>query len=643
MRILRGQSNLEVSSKGFAIFAIGLILATFCGGAIRTMLRLDRVQEFIVGSVQKQFPSAKVEIQKTKVLLSRSGFPAIAVQLEDVDWRITDCRQAPIVFSAKEIVLPVDLWASLGWQLKLSTVEIRSGHLTLGIRDESKCETVAKTAETTNSNTKPDVNLNPSVVTSHRLPKRPDWSSVAQHVDGLEIQSLVITHEGRGAYKGLVRSLRLDLRSGMKLSGDFEFEHVGGTGFQHRLSLSADSTEDDIERLNWRIQSAFKEGSIELNGEYRWDSGEAQVNSSFRQIPMRELSVELQDAGLIKQQIDLKSTWLSCSWGWNLNAAQPVLTPIHIHSCQLEGAYGEANWQDVQFLPGLPLVPIAPFEISIRRAQIHALLEALNVKVLPVVVAKWGEWNGTVKVTSDSIWVLDGQLDNLEVNFSSQSVRGKQLIRGLQHHVERDSKGLAASISAMEIVGGEFDGDVAVQLNLENRGPLRLDIRKLKLSPEIESLLIGGVLEGFAIKGQGIFHKGIETWDGESVARRLVGKGWELEGIRLRHFFQNEHLNTDVKISALSIDDKWPFIGPLVKSNINDRKWRDFTAHLEVSNRGGTISKGRAVAQPNGIQWRTEGGWLRDGDFSAQLTRKAKGQEGRALRVRFGNGRLSIN
>src|ERR1051326_8861721 len=81
MRILRGQSNLEVSSTGFALFVVGLVLATFVGGAVKTALSSDRVHQFIVSELKSRFPKQDIQIGATEVLLSRGFWPGFGLRV----------------------------------------------------------------------------------------------------------------------------------------------------------------------------------------------------------------------------------------------------------------------------------------------------------------------------------------------------------------------------------------------------------------------------------------------------------------------------------------------------------------------------------------------------------------------------------
>lgn len=135
MRILRSQSNIEVSYKGFAWFVVGLILATFLGGAIRTILSSDRVQARITSELKNRFPRHEFNIGHTEVLLSRGLWPGLALRLTDVVFKQDVCGKLSFVLDVPQMVLPVDLWRLLQGQPRLGIVDIESGSARLDYRD----------------------------------------------------------------------------------------------------------------------------------------------------------------------------------------------------------------------------------------------------------------------------------------------------------------------------------------------------------------------------------------------------------------------------------------------------------------------------------------------------------------------------
>src|SRR5438045_1827397 len=109
MRILRGQSNLEVSSTGFALFVVGIVPATFLGGAVRTTLSSERVHAWIVGELKNRFPKQDIQIGATEVLLSRGFWPGFGLRVNGLAVKQDVCGKLSFNLNLPQAVFPLDL------------------------------------------------------------------------------------------------------------------------------------------------------------------------------------------------------------------------------------------------------------------------------------------------------------------------------------------------------------------------------------------------------------------------------------------------------------------------------------------------------------------------------------------------------
>src|SRR5690606_13507257 len=132
--------------------------------------------------------------------------------------------------------------------------------------------------------------------------------------------------------------------------------------------------------------------------------------------------------------------------------------------CKIEGAYGGIPLEEAVFYPFEQSPSKVPAEFRIKGLKPQPLVEALNRKVLPTVIAKLGSWSGHVRCMNKNVWSVDGLLESMEVVFSNQSVRGKQLIRKIRTKVEKVEGLIAARLDQVQIVNGEFDGALEFQL-----------------------------------------------------------------------------------------------------------------------------------------------------------------------------------
>ena len=134
MRILRGKSDLEVSSQGFAWFVVGLVLATFIGGAVRTILSSDQVHKRIVSELKARFPKHEFTLGKTEVLLSSGLWPGLGLRVQNLSFKQETCDKLSFTLEVPEAILPVDMLSLRKRKVRLGRVELSKGRIHLNYR-----------------------------------------------------------------------------------------------------------------------------------------------------------------------------------------------------------------------------------------------------------------------------------------------------------------------------------------------------------------------------------------------------------------------------------------------------------------------------------------------------------------------------
>ncbi len=118
---------------------LGLICATFFGGAARTMLRSERVHDRIVNELKSRFPKHEFDIGQTEILLARGIWPGFALRLRNVVFKQDVCGKLSFTLTLPETVLPLDFLGLRKGQIRLNDVEITGGEIHLDYRP---CEIV---------------------------------------------------------------------------------------------------------------------------------------------------------------------------------------------------------------------------------------------------------------------------------------------------------------------------------------------------------------------------------------------------------------------------------------------------------------------------------------------------------------------
>lgn len=614
LRILRGKSNLEVSSKGFAWFVVGLVLASFIGGAVRTILSSNQVHSRIVSELRGRFPHHQFEIGQTEVLLSRGFWPGLGLRIRNLTFRQDVCGKLSFLLEVPEAVLPIDLLSLRKGKVRLGHVELTNGKIHFDYRP---CEDEGRVASDLESG-------NPA-------PKKPmistgslDWRKVNDHLDAIELTDFTLTYERNATWKILIHRMRLDLSDDLSAHGLLDVQKSLPFGaLSHIVDLEAQGDENV---LQWGVHSEFKEGLINLKGSLDFNNGAAMVQANARQLPLKDVMSELFQMGLVERDVVLKTTWLSCGVKWEGPLSKPSEAPLVAKDCKIEGGYGRVDLDNAEFWMDAKVPLKTAAKVRVTKLQVQPMLEALGRQVLPAVLARPGVWTGTLSYLNPVSWDLDGHLENVEVVFSHRSVRGKQLLEKLRTRVQKIGNKIEAKMDELIIHGGDFKG--LLQFNLQDdwrNGQFVAAVEKLRFSPNIQNLLVGGTLGNLKLSGQGGLQAGeLAHWDGQFELDEVSGAGWRSEGINIRSRFTPGVFHLDGRVTKIVVGPDWSSYAQVKRvypQAAGDVRWRDLSAKVDIQSNSGLISSAVAIfeGQP-AIPWKLKGNWVRDGQFNAVLS-----------------------
>ena len=432
MRILRRRSNLEVSSKGFALFVAGLLVATFLGGAVRTVLSSARVHQRIVRELKDRFPKNQIEIGQIEVLLSRGIWPGLGLRVRDLTVGQDRCGKLSFLIQVPNAVLPLNLLSLRTGRVRLSELEIPGGRIDL---DFHACPKSGEDEAATPS-------LRQTVQERGIRPPRLDWSDVAEALDGVALSDFEVNFKRTPQWKLKVQSARVRFGRELRVNAALDVQRSLPFGtLSHPVTVTSASRAGEIE---WQVNSELKEGRLRWTGRWNLADNTATAQAQLTQVPLKELAAEMFQVGALSRELKFKSAWLSCGAQWAGPLAAPFESPIELNACHVEGGYGRAQLEHAEFFAERDKPFPKPAEIRVQRAQLQGLAEAAGAKVLPGVIARPGTWSGGVIVSSADDWTALGRLEDLEIAFSNQSVHGKQVISGVDVRARREGDQIAA-------------------------------------------------------------------------------------------------------------------------------------------------------------------------------------------------------
>lgn len=638
MRILRRRSNLEVSAKGFALFVAGLVVSTFVGGALRTALNSERVHQRIVHELKGRFPKNEIDVARIEVLLSRGVWPALGLRVHDLVVKQEVCGKLSFDLRVPETVMPVSFWSLRKGEVRLGRIEIPGGRLDLDYHGCPKAGADGVTSTTVSS-------LRETVRERGIRPPRLEWETIARALDGVDLARVEVAFKRAPQWKLRIEKARarfgkkLDVTAALDLQRSLPF----GT-LSHLVGVTAASDGGDID---WTLTSELKEGRLRFTGRWTLEENKAEARAVVTQIPLKELATELHQTGLVAREYKFKSAWLTCSADWAGRLIEPFASPVTLSGCHLEGGYGNASLERAEiFADRAP--PLAhPAKIEFQHANVAALAEAFGTRVLPAVLARAGTITGSANVSGAREWNAGGKLAGVEIFFSNQSVRGKQVIESVDVDVRRRDDAITGSLDNFELREGRAEGRVSGGYDLAaSAGRFAVAFSELAFAPAVQAVMLGGQAAPFEVSGNGqLAESRLVSWAGRLTSTSLAGEGWRAERLEATtSLTPPKPFELHAHVDSVTVDTQWRHFAALLAAippAAEAYSWRDVGARLFVRGDGGSISNLRATGLA-GSTWSLDGSWLRDGDANAHL-KVGVGPRARGFRVHGDRGGLTLD
>jgi hypothetical protein len=612
---------------------LGLVCATFFGGAVRTLLRSDRLHDRIVTELKDRFPKHEFQIGRTEVLLSRGLWPSFGLRLHGLVFKQDVCGKLSFVLNLPEAVLPLDVLGLRKGRLRLRDVEIDGGELRL---DYHACPPPAEPSVGPAAADRPG---SAATITPPKL----EWDELARLLNGFEIKNFAITYEKNPTWKLHVKTAYIALSDEMSAQAAVEVQKslpFGALTHPVDLELRADRN-----TVQWSFTAGLKEGSARFLGSVDAATQMARATVDLRQMPIRDFMSEMFQMGFMEHDLKLKGAWLSCDLRWEGSLQNYSATPVQVRDCRVEGGYGRAELNQAEFWLNTDEYFREPARVRLLQLQMQPVTEALNRKLLPAVISHLGLWSGQVEVQNRSTWNFDGQLENAEIIFANQSLRGKQVVEKLHTRAVSKNGAIRVHIDDVTLREGQFKGFMEGELVGDGRsGAFQVQVDALSLAPSIQRLLIGGNLAPLTVHGKGVLSEGeLNEWSGVSTCVDVQGEGWRARAIQLHSVYRAGTVTIDGDAKSVVVNGSWslyPQLRPVLNELPADVVWRSIGARVEIQKTGGTL-QALTASQEGGAVWKSKGSWVRDGEFNGTLTVN-HGRRAQNFSLRGERGQLTV-
>jgi hypothetical protein len=346
-------------------------------------------------------------------------------------------------------------------------------------------------------------------------------------------------------------------------------------------------------------------------------SFDTEIRGDFRRVPLSAVTKVLQ------ADVDFRYLWANCELSAQAPLSKILHTNLSMGNCQVDGPYGEILVKDV----AASLSRLKRMRLEINQLILDQVLLNRRSLALSGVFANYGVLSAKWQLNEQGDWTGEGWLDSSEFLFSQNNLRDIQKVKKLPFAISSENHDWQVKIGPLELVDGEFEGDVTVQQTKDGVIAGRIAIHKLSLNPKIYQLILNSQPADLRVYGK--FSKGESdplSWSGIVATEQLHSDYYDLKNLKVKA--SNDA--SDKAHLKVTVGEGWVASkGPLVEwlqPTVLDATWSEspvnfseLSVRLQVNSDRHLRWRRGYVRLANGWQLSTEGeqtaqrrvsGWL---------------------------------
>ena len=560
------EKYLVVEQKGWRVLALGLVIASLFSLTFKALFSSRRIQYEIERALSASDPRIKASINGAYLSLSDGLFPRLAIVIEKLQIQTSD----PCLFGAKatieNLVLPVAFSTLLDRTLVFKRVEVgilnlemnsrRTGCGTIELNpantvkeneDELPLESINKVEAEKNANKLKDPTLKE---TQNKNPLKLDTFERPPLVQTMSVESSflsnIVFHEVNlkivewPLFQWKLQKVEVQL----PLKGEVK-THIEGV-----VTLTSDEKkypfqgihaqleiDSDAEKAIAKIHGAWREGRVEVEGEWSPNQKDFHWKGTFKQIPWSQLLVLAQSLGEAGPLPASSQAWVSAQVDWTHKIDLPE--KVEVDGGHIEGEFGDfilgkliAQRDDTS-----PHWNVDSYKVLAKEVDLDILTKMLGWQDPPAAFDRLGVFDGQAQFNENQLVSVSGNWKDLQLIFSNRGRREVQVVNNLKLELSGGSNRWAGVLQNIELEDGHWNGNIGISLDQnEKKVIIESSFNDLKLSPQVEELM--------TMKGE------LSPIEGRLNLKFVVGLPAEINGmLKLDQAVVNE-----VKLERLRID-----------------------------------------------------------------------------------------
>jgi hypothetical protein len=611
---------------GWAWFFVGLLLALFFGGAVRALLSEEQVRSWIETTLAKEAPPYDVTVGTARIQLADGIFPRLGLEVGRLEIKPKDRCRVPLQVRLEKAFLPVNVREALAGKLKFGTLRAEGLRV---LRLERECpDAAAATAS------KPAAPPDSAATATSAAAKIPEWVTDSKKffnerwvkelrnsqrwLEGLEVRDFRI--DGLNEPISWIEITEMQakvLNNPDRVKASMSFRPgkawdtaLGGPPLEMDMSFS--ETAGSLE-----LRIALGEGRLNAVASVDLSSMEIKCDTELDFVPAAQVTAALRRWKVITDPLDPKRTWLTGGLKWTQSWTGEPETSISAEAVSLTGDPGEVLLPVLEVANKSGRWTFQPFTVELKKFSLRHLLGFLGRKGYKGVIADFGSLSGMLNVASPEEMSFAGRINDLELAFSRRSIRARQKFKTIAGELGLKQGRVTAMVNTFDLTDGILKG--LISLNLDRRlldGIFQIRIDELQFQPEVQRIMLDGVMAPLAVFGQGRMEGGqVSAWSGELGTNRIDSANWAIDTLKVRSEFAKGQMALSIRaLGAELLDDNpmWRKFKPVFAGQTeigSPLQLKHISGRVEIFAGGGRWRNTMATTKQGEILVSSYGNW----------------------------------
>lgn len=354
---------MRASRNGWPLLFIGLFLATFIGGGVRTFFSPRQLRLWVDDQIEKTRPPFDLRFEDIRLSLRRGLLPRLGIELSGVDIRGFDSCKAPFDLRIEDLYLPLEVISASRARIFFKTIQASR----VFVLQKPSCPSESVT---------PISKDNFFLDNAQRFIEtrwEQEMAATRRLVRGVEIDQLVYVKEGRPLFE--IGGLEVSFRHPEQFSLNAYFT-------LHSLQQSLPElkpffVEAQITRSNIssKISTRLNEGMVALEGFVQLKDFEFKQVAQVTNLPLRPI-VRVLDENLF---FGFSQKWPRYSW---VSGKAQVQARFDSDWRSIEMNFKKWQIQGDDFNGVIEEIILRPFSNSRSLVRAEVLVQDLNAKFL---------------------------------------------------------------------------------------------------------------------------------------------------------------------------------------------------------------------------------------------------------------------